>query len=214
MELEVFDRQGASTGRTVALDAAVFDADPNDHVLWLDVRRTQAAARQGTHKTRERGEVIGSSRKLYRQKGTGMARAGNVTSPLRRGGGRAFGPRPRAYGLRLGKKVRRLARRSALTYKARSGAVRVVEALGMEQPSTADLKRLLAALDVNGRRVLIVTAESERNVYLSGRNLDRTVVREARNASSEDILRGGVLVCEEEAISVFSSLLSHSEVAL
>lgn len=206
MELDVYQHNGSSAGRTVALDAAVFDLDPNDHVLWLDVRRTQASARQGTHKTKERGEVKGSNHKLYRQKGTGMARVGNAASPLRRGGGRIFGPRPHEYNVRLSKKVRRNARCSALSYKAREDAIRVVDPLSYESPNTRDLLALLANLELQGHPVLIVTASYCPAVYLSSKNLDRVVVREARNVSTEDILRARILVCEEDALSVWSDL--------
>ncbi len=206
MELDVYQYNGSPAGRTIALDAAVFGVDPNDHVLWLDVRRTQAAARQGTHKTKERGEVKGSNRKLYRQKGTGMARAGNAASPLRRGGGRIFGPRPHKYNVRLSKKVKRNARCSALSYKASDGAIRVVSSLDYESPSTRALVTLLGNLELEGKPVLIVTASNHPALFRSSSNIERVVVREARNVSTEDILRAGVLVCEEEALSVWSQL--------
>ena len=151
MELDVYQHNGSPAGRTVALDSAVFAVEPNDHVLWLDVRRTQAAARQGTHKTKERGEVKGSTRKIYRQKGTGMARAGNIASPLRRGGGRTFGPRPHQYSVRLSKKVRRKAKRSALSYKAQEEAIRVIDPLNYDAPSTRELSDLLSNLGLEGQ---------------------------------------------------------------
>ncbi|MCY3595552.1 MAG: 50S ribosomal protein L4 [Rhodothermaceae bacterium] len=206
MKLDVYQHNGSPAGRKIALDAAVFGIDPNDHVLWLDVRRTQAAARQGTHKTKERGEVKGSTRKLYRQKGTGMARAGNAASPLRRGGGRIFGPRPHRYNVRLSKKVRRNARCSALTYKAREDAIRVVDPLNYESPNTRALLTLLGNLELEGQPVLIVTASNRPELFRSSRNLDRVVVREARNVSTEDILRARILVCEEDALAVWSNL--------
>ena len=202
MEFEVHSLTGLATGRTIAVEDAAFDTEPNDHVLWLDVRRTQASARQGTHKTRERGEIRGSTRKLYRQKGTGRARAGSASSPLRRGGGRTFGPRPRSYSLRLSRKVRRLARRSALTYKVRQGALRVVEPLGFEAPSTQDLSRIIEAFELDNQRILVVTAEHSAAVYRSCSNLSRVEVKEARNLTAEDILRARVLLCELPALSV------------
>lgn len=204
MEFEVHSHSGVGTGRTIAVEDAVFDPEPNDHVLWLDVRRTQASARQGTHKTRERGEIRGSTRKLYRQKGTGRARAGSISSPLRRGGGRTFGPRPRSYSLRLSRKVRRLARHSALTYKVRQGALRVVEPLEFEVPSTQDLSRIIAAFELKGQRILVVTAEHSAAVYRSSCNLERVEVKEARNLTAEDILRARVLLCELPAVSVMT----------
>ncbi len=211
MELDIYQHNGAPAGRTVALDTAVFDVVPNDHVLWLDVRRTQAAARQGTHKTKERGEVRGSGRKLYRQKGTGMARVGNAASPLRRGGGRIFGPRPHQYRVRLSKKVRRNARCSALSYKAREDAIRVVDPLNYESPDTRALVSLLGNLELEGQPVLIVTASNRPEVFRSSRNIDRVVVREARNVSTEDILRARILVCEEDALAVWSNLWASTQ---
>ena len=206
MELDIYQIDGSPSGRKVALDGGIFGVEPNDHVLWLDVRRTQAAARQGTHKTKERGEVKGSNRKLYRQKGTGMARAGNAASPLRRGGGRIFGPRPHSYSLRLSKKVRRNARCSALSYKAREEAIRVIDSLNFETPSSRALIAFLEGLTLEGHPVLIVTSSHSPEIFRSSTNLPRVVVREARNVSTEDILRARVVVCEEEALSIWSHL--------
>ena len=207
MEVDVYATDGSLTGRTVKLDERVFGAEPNDHVLWLDVRRTQASARQGTHKTKERSEVRGSTRKLYRQKGTGRARTGPAKSPLRRGGGRTFGPRPRTYRLRLSKKTRRLARRSALAYKTQEGAIRLIEPLEFTEPSTASLAGLLHALEVADRRVLVVTAAHGAALWRSSCNLSRVSVREARNVTAEDILRAATLVCEEGAVDVLVRIL-------
>lgn len=204
MEFEVHNLSGMATGRIIAVDDAAFDAEPNDHVLWLDVRRTQASARQGTHKTKERGEIRGSTRKLYRQKGTGRARAGSISSPLRRSGGRTFGPRPRSYSLRLSRKVRRLARRSALTHKVRQDAIRVVEPLGFEEPSTRNLRDIIESFELDGLRTLVVTAAHSAAVYRSSRNLQRVEVKEARNLTAEDILRARVLLCEESAVSTLT----------
>jgi len=210
MELDVFQHNGTTTGRTVALDDAIFGVDPNDHVIWLDVRRTQATARQGNHKTKERGEVRGSNRKLYRQKGTGNARVGNAASPLRRGGGRTFGPRPHRYEVRLSKKVKRIARCSALSYKAQQEAIRIIDPLHFENPNTRDLRALLLNLELATDSVLIVTASHTQEVFQSSKNLPRVVVREARNVSAEDILRAQVLVCEENALSVWTHLWSSN----
>ena len=213
MDLTVFRNNGVPAERTVALDDSVFGIEPNDHVLWLDVRRTQAAARQGTHKTKERSEVAGSTRKLYRQKGTGMARSGSIKSPLRRRGGRTFGPRPRAYVIRLSKKTRQLARRSALSYKAQGDAIRVVEELSFEEPDTRQLINLITTLALEKKQVLIVTAASSVPLHKSSRNIARVAVKEARNLSAEDILRAGVLVCEEEAIHVLTNSLGSRQAA-
>jgi len=206
MELDVLQLDGSLAGRTIQLDEAIFGVTPNDHVLWLDVRRTQAAARQGTHKTKERGEVRGSNRKLYRQKGTGLARVGNAASPLRRGGGRTFGPRPHPYHLRLSKKAKRNARRSALSYKAQHEAIRVIDAFDFEQPSTQDLLSILGHLELVGQPVLIVTATHKPEIFRSSQNIKRVIVREARNVSAEDILRAQILICEEDALSLWSHL--------
>ena len=210
MELQVYQIDGSETGRTIALDASVFGIEPNDHVLWLDVRRTQANGRQGTHKTKERGEIAGSTRKLYRQKGTGMARAGSIKSPIRRSGGRVFGPRPRNYGLRLTKKTRQLARRSALSYKAQSDAIRVVEALAFDEPDTAQLVDMIDALELTGQKVLVLTAKNDAAVYRSSRNLARVHVQEARSASAEELLGAAVIVFEEGAVDVLTETLSGS----
>jgi len=213
MQLDVYQTDGNTTGRSVELDAHVFDIEPNDHVLWLDVRRIQASNRQGTHKTKERGEIKTSGRKIYRQKGTGMSRAGNRSSPLRRGGGRTFGPRPRKYGLRLSRKTRNLARRSALTYKAKAEAIRLVEALDFSEPNTVRLVALLDVLDLRDRNVLVVTENNKTAVYRSSRNLARVDVREARCVSTEDILRATMLVCEENAVQVIVELLSTEQIS-
>ncbi|ARA91787.1 50S ribosomal protein L4 [Rhodothermaceae bacterium RA] len=213
MELNVYKADGQAAGRTVTLDASVFDVEPNDHVLWLDVRRIQANARQGTHKAKERSEVAGSTRKLYRQKGTGHARAGDAKSPIRKGGGTIFGPRPRTYGIKINRKTQQLARRSALTYKAREEALRVVEDFDYEQPRTRDLRALLQALEVDGRKVLILTGSHAPNVYYSARNLRGVTVREARNASTVDLLDAAVIVLQEGALAVLSEQLGAAEAA-
>ncbi len=211
MKLDVYQHNGSLAGREVSLDPAIFGVDPNDHVLWLDVRRTQAAARQGTHKTKERGEVKGANRKLYRQKGTGLSRAGNAASPLRRGGGRIFGPRPHRYAVRINKKVQRNARCSALSYKAREEAIRVIDPLNYELPSSRELDTLLGNLEIKGQPILIVTKSHSPEVFRSSKNLHRVVVREARNVSTEDVLRAKILVCEEDALSVWSHLWAPTQ---
>ncbi len=213
MELQVYQVDGIETGRTVALDASVFGIAPNDHVLWLDVRRLQASRRQGTHKTKERSEVAGSMRKLYRQKGTGMARSGTAKSPLRRGGGRTFGPRPRKYTLKLNQKTRRLARRSALSYKAQEDGIRVVERIAFETPNTRQLIDMVAALDLDGQKVLFLTETSNDALYRSSCNLAKVHVGEARNASTEALLGAGVVVFEEGALAVLTEALGGAPAA-
>lgn len=207
MELKVYRQDGSETGTTVTLDPSVFDVTPNDHAIWLDVRRIQASARQGTHKAKERGEVAGSTRKLFRQKGTGYARMGSAKSPVRKSGGTIFGPRPRSYDLKVNRKTQQLARRSALTYKAREDGLRVVEDFALEAPSTRAMKALLAALELEGRSVLLLTGSHAGAVYKSGRNVPRLTVREARNASTLDLLGAQVVVLMQGALSTLTAQL-------
>ncbi len=207
MKLPVYKTDGSKTRRKVELDASVFGTTPNDHVLWLDVRRLQASRRQGTHKTKERSEVAGSMRKLYRQKGTGMARSGTVKSPLRRGGGRAFGPRPRSYHLKLNQKTRRLARRSALSYKAQQDGIRVVERIAFDTPNTQQLVDMIEALDLAGQKVLFLTETNNDALYRSSGNLAKVSVQEARNASTEALLGARVVVFEEGALAMLTEAL-------
>lgn len=210
MELKVYQADGSDAGRTVTLEASVFDIEPNDHVLWLDVRRIQANGRQGTHKAKERNEIRGSTRKLYRQKGTGNARAGDIKSPLRRGGGVTFGPRPRTYGIKVNRKTQQLARRSALTYKAREEALRIVEDFSYDAPSTKQLRDLVSNLDLAGRKVLILTGDHNPNVYASSRNVRGVTVREARNASTLDVLDAQVVVLQEGALERLNEVLGSA----
>ncbi len=208
MDVEILQEDGIGSGRNATLDPSVFGIEPNDHVIWLDVRRIQAAQRQGTSKTKQRSEVRGSGRKLYRQKGTGNARVGDAQSPIRRGGGRAHGARPRQYKLNLNKKTKRLARRSALSYKTESEAVRVIEDFSMDAPSTRQLRELLSLLDLADQKVLLVTADTEREIYLSSRNVSNLNVQEARSLNSVDILDAGVILFQEGALEHVTDLLS------
>lgn len=208
MELNVYHTDGRETGRTIALEESIFGIEPNDHVIWLDVRRVQANGRQGTHKTKERSDVRGSRRKLYRQKGTGLARAGDAKSPIRKTGGRAHGPRPRSYTLNLNKKTKRLARRSAFAYKQQEEAIHVVETLDYERPDTRALTGLIEALELADQKVLVLTAENNLPVYRSSTNLDRVSVQEARNASTVDILNADAVVIEEKALDVLNEVLA------
>lgn len=211
MELQVYQQDGSEAGRTAALDPSVFDIEPNNHTIWLDVRRLQAHARQGTHKAKERSEVTGSGRKLYRQKGTGMARVGDAQSPIRRGGGTAFGPKPRKYRLNLNKKTRRLARRSVLSNKAREEAIRVIEDFSLEAPSTRAVTDLLDGLGVTDQKVLLLTTENEPLIYQSVQNLPKVSVQEARNASTFDLLNAEVLVFQEGGLGYLNELLGEEE---
>ncbi|GAB5521966.1 MAG: 50S ribosomal protein L4 [Rhodothermales bacterium] len=208
MELNVLKQDGTDAGRTVALSESVFGIEPNDHVIWLDVRRIQANARQGTHKAKDRGEVAGSTRKLYRQKGTGYARAGSAKSPIRRTGGTIFGPRPRNYGMKINRKTRQLARRSALSYKAKGEAIRVVDGLTMDAPSTSGLQQLIAGFDASNKKVLLLTAGIESGLYRSARNLKKVTVLPAMEASTVDLMNAQVILIQEDAVSQLNDKLA------
>lgn len=207
MKLKVLQRDGSEAGRTVTLDKTVFAVEPNDHSIWLDVKRIQANGRQGTHKSKERSEIAGSRRKLYRQKGTGHARAGDIKSPLRRGGGTVFGPRPRNYGIKVNKKTTALARRSVLSQLAKAESIRVVEDFSMDTPDTKEIRSMISALELNGSKVLLLTSEHDANVYKSGRNLTKFQVLEATQASTFDLLNAGTLLIQEGAVKSLSAQL-------
>lgn len=207
MNLPVYTRDGAEAGRTVALDEAVFGIEPNDHAIWLDVRSIQAHGRQGTHKTKERSEVARSTRKLYRQKGTGGARAGDAKSPTRKGGGTIFGPRPHKYTVRVNRKTKQLARRSAVVHKLRADAVRIVEDLQLEAPRTREVVSLLAANGLSGRKVLLLTNGPQDVVYRSGRNIPKLEIRDAAQANTLDLLGAGVLLIQEGAVEALTEAL-------
>lgn len=207
MEIAVKNKQGADTGRKVTLSESIFGVDPSDHAIYEDVRLILANARQGTHKAKERGEVSGSKKKPYRQKGTGNARPGHKRSPLWRHGGRVFGPKPRDYGFRLNKKVKRLARRSALTYKAREERITILENFTMDAPKTKEFKSMMAALKLNTSKVLFVLPEDGNNIYLSGRNLPKTQVIRAEDLNTYDILNAESLVIVEGAVAMIEQQL-------
>jgi len=213
MEVEIYQEDGAASGRSATLDESIFEIEPNDHVIWLDVKRIQAHKRQGTAKTKQRSEIRGSTRKLYRQKGTGNARVGDAKSPIRRGGGRAHGPQPRNYRQNLNKKTKRLARRSAFAYKADADAVRIVEDFTMEVPSTSAIKDMLTALELDGKKVLIVTGENSPTVYRSARNLPKVSVQEAGSLNTINVLDAEVVVLQESALEKLTNLLSTAQPA-
>lgn len=212
MDVEIYQEDGVGSGETVELDPSVFDIEPNDHVIWLDVKRIQAHQRQGTNKTKERGEVRGSGRKLYRQKGTGNARVGDAQSPIRRGGGRAHGARPRDYTHDLNKKEKRLARRSALSYKADNDNVHIVEDFSMDRPDTRGLTDLFELLDVDGQDILLATTEVEREIYLSAQNLEHVNVQEVNSINTVDILDADVVVLQEGALDWLTNILTTAPV--
>jgi len=213
MDVEIFQDDGVGSGRTATLEPSVFEIEPNDHIIWLDVKRIQAHERQGTSKTKQRAEVRGSTRKLYRQKGTGNARVGDAQSPIRRGGGRAHGARPRNYSHDLNRKEKRLARRSALAYKVQSDALRVVEDFSMERPSTRELKDLLDLLDAGEEKVLLATTDVEKEIYHSAQNLSDVNVREVQSINTVDILDANIVVFQEGALDWLTDVLAPTEPA-
>ena len=208
MELAVLNTQGQETGRKVVLSDAVFGVEANDHAIYLDVKQFLADQRQGTHKAKQRNEVAGSTRKLKRQKGTGGARCGSIKSPLFPGGGRIFGPVPRDYSFKLNKKLKRLARRSALTYKAQAGAISVIENLQMEAPKTKHVVALTEALKVSNKKVLLVLPEGNVNLQLSCRNIPSVKPILAANINTYEVMNANVLVMVEGAENVLNVMLA------
>jgi len=200
MEVKVLNKQGAETGRVVTLPAEIFAVEPNDHAIYLDVKQYMANKRQGTHKTKERKEIHRSTRKVFRQKGTGGARHGSLKAGIYVGGARIHGPRPRDYSFKLNKKLKRLARLSALSYKAKDNAIVVIEDLHMDTPKTAEFKNMLAALKVTGAS-LLVTSENNPNVYLSGRNLPNNNVMCAADLNTYQVLKAKSLILTEGALN-------------
>ena len=208
MEISVLNINGQETGRKVTLNESIFGIEPNDHVLYLDVKQYLANQRQGTHKAKERSEHAGSTRKLGRQKGGGGARHGDINSPLLRGGGRVFGPRPRDYRFKLNKKVKVLARKSALSYKAQENAIIVVEDFNFEAPKTKDFVKVAKNLKVEGKKLLMVLPEVNKNVYLSARNLQRSEIALAAQLNSYKVLNADVMVITENSLKAIEAVLN------
>ena len=208
MEVSVLNINGQETGRTVTLNESIFGIEPNDHVIYLDVKQYLANQRQGTAKTKERSEVRGSTRKLGRQKGGGGARRGDINSPVLVGGGRVFGPKPRDYGFKLNKKVKSLARRSALSYKAQENAIVVVEDFTMDVPKTKDFVNIAKNLKVDGKKTLLILPEVNKNVYLSARNLQRSEVMTASSLNTYKVLNADVLVVTENSLKTIDGILA------
>lgn len=206
MQLAVYNTSGATTGRTVELPEGVFGIEPNDHAIYLDVKQYLANQRQGTHKSKERNEISGSTRKLKKQKGTGGARAGSIKNPQFRGGGRIFGPQPRDYSFKLNKKVKRLARLSALAHKAKSDSIRVLENFVIATPKTKEYAGILKNLQVTDKKVLFVLPEHNANIHLSARNLPNAVVTTLDKLNTYEVLNADVLVLSEESVSKFANL--------
>ena len=203
MQVDILNTEGQKTGRTLDLPDEIFGAEPNDHVIYLAVKQYLAARRQGTHNVKDRSDVKGSSRKLHRQKGTGGSRKGNIRNPLYKGGGTIFGPKPRDYGFKLNRKVKDLARISALSHKARSGAIRILEELQLDAPKTSQLAGILQKLETGGKKFLFVTPEYQPNVYLSLRNLPVVKGTTLSDINTYDIINSHFLVMTEEAAKIF-----------
>ena len=208
MKVAVLDINGKDTGRKVELSKDVFGIEPNDHAIYLDVKQYLANQRQGTHKAKERGEITGSTRKIKRQKGTGTARAGSIKSPVFRGGGRIFGPRPRSYSFKLNKNLKRLARKSALSVQAKDNNVVVIEDFNFEAPKTKSFINVLKALELDSKKSLFVLGESNNNVYLSSRNLKSSKVVNSSELSTYSILNANKVVILESSLEGINNNLS------
>ena len=208
MELNVLNIKGKETGRKVKLNAAVFAIEPNDHAIYLDVKSHLANKRQGTHKAKERAEIVGSTRKIKKQKGTGTARAGSIKNPLFKGGGRVFGPTPRDYSQKVNKKVKRLARKSALSIKAKQKAIVVLEDFQMDKPHTKDYLKMLAALGLSDKKSMLVLGDLNKNVYLSSRNLKNSKVVTNSELNTYGISNANHLIISEGAIAELESILN------
>ena len=208
MEVNVLNIKGEDTGRKVTLNESIFGIEPNDHAIYLDVKQFLANQRQGTHKSKERSEVSGSTRKLGRQKGGGGARRGDINSPVLVGGGRVFGPKPRDYWFKLNKKVKALARRSALSYKAQANSIVVVEDFTFEAPKTKDFVTIVNNLKIADKKVLVVLPGADKNVYLSARNLERAKVAIASALNTYSVFNAETLVVTESSLNAIDNILS------
>lgn len=208
MEVKVIDSKGKATSKKVTLSDTIFGIEPNDHAIYLDVKQHLANRRQGTHKSKERAEISGSTRKIKKQKGTGGARAGSVKSGTRVGGGRIFGPRPRNYHFKLNIKLKRLARMSAFAYKAKSDSIVILEDIALATPKTAEFKSMLSSLNLLNEKVLMIVGEGNENVYLSSRNLQRIKVVPAESVNTYDVLNAKKVVMTESSIEVIEKILN------
>jgi large subunit ribosomal protein L4 len=209
MELTILNIEGKDTGRKVNLNDSIFGIKPNDHAIYLDTKQFLANQRQGTHKAKQRGEVAGSTRKIKRQKGTGTARAGSIKNPLFRGGGRIFGPQPRFYGFKLNKKLKQLARKSALSYKASANNIIVLEDFSFEAPKTKEMMKMGNNLNIGNKKSLFVLPEQNKNIYLSSRNVQGVDVITAGELSTYKIMRASTLVLVESAVDVLQSTFEN-----
>jgi len=208
MKVSVLDIKGKETGREVELSESVFGLEPNDHVVYLDVKQHLANKRQGTHKAKERAEIVGSTRKIKKQKGTGTARAGSIKSPIFKGGGRVFGPRPRDYHFKLNKKLKRLARKTVLSQKLKNNQLMIVEDFGFDAPKTKDFLNVLDNLNIRDKKSLLVLDESNKNVYLSSRNLKSAKVVNVSELNTYNILNSNVLLISESRLEELQNNLN------
>jgi large subunit ribosomal protein L4 len=206
MELAVYNISGKDTGKKVQLNDAIFGIEPNDHAIYLDVKQHLANKRQGTHSSKEKSDVSGSTRKLKKQKGTGTARSGSIKSPLMRGGARVFGPKPRDYSFKLNKKVKQLARKSALAYKVQNNQIIIVEDFNFEAPKTKEFIALKNNLKISDKKALLVLSNQNKNIYLSARNLERTLVSTASDLTTYDIVNSTALVLPESSLGVLEQI--------
>ncbi len=211
MEVNVYNIKGQETGRKIALNESIFGIEPNDHAIYLDVKQYMANQRQGTHKSKERSEISGSTRKLGRQKGGGGARRGDINSPLLVGGARVFGPKPRDYGFKLNKKVKVLARKSALAYKAQENSIIVVEDFSFDAPKTKDFIEITKNLKISDKKLLLVLPEANKNVYLSARNIERANVIIASALNTYKVLEADTLVITESSLKSIDNVLTKKE---
>ena len=208
MDVAVTKYSGEKTGRKVSLSAEVFGIEPNDHAIWLDVKSHLANKRQGTHKSKQRNEITGTSKKIKKQKGTGGARAGNIKNPQFKGGGRVFGPQPRDYSFKLNKKVKDLARRSALTYKAKDQSISIVEDFNFEAPKTKQYVAMLKSLGMEAQKTLLVIPEVSKNIVTSGRNIKNTKVITASQLNTYDVMHADKLILVESSVGKIDTLLN------
>ncbi len=207
MDIAVVKQSGENTGRKVSLSTEVFGIEPNDHAIWLDVKSYLANQRQGTHKSKQRNEITGSSKKLKKQKGTGGARAGNIKNPQFKGGGRVFGPAPRDYSFKLNKKVKDLARKSALTYKAKDNALAIIEDFNFEAPKTKQFAAILKSLALADKKTLFVIPAHATNIALAGRNIPKTKIITANQINTYDVVNADQLVLLESSVTTIDTLL-------
>ncbi len=209
MELVVHKVSGEATDRKVNLDDSIFGIEPNDHAIYLDAKQFMANQRQGTHDSKERSDIIGSTRKIKRQKGTGTARAGSIKNPMFRGGGRIFGPHPRSYSFKLNKKVKRLARKSALSYKAQENSIVVIEDFKFENPKTKEFRAILKSFDIDNKKTLLVIGKTDENISLSARNLQRIKVLRAEGINTYEILNANKVVFVESSLKTIVEVFAN-----